>query len=919
MNKGIKIKNIQAGSLYDYELGNRSRIDITDAVLDTSLLSRHLITNKLINISKNETYDIICMCFSYGTKKYEDELKQIKIIINDNDIFDYYYSLYTIQDDLIIEDCDKEFEEELTNLYTYIKNHMSAEKLREHYYTNDVTITWKIKERKNREWIETEKTITYRYIYRSTGKAKKGQAMMVNIDIFDKVNDWMQMGLHYEEGVDAKIVELASYKPLVSSSLLEGFMHIDVNSVFIIDDIERSVLAKALLIKTKPTTRVKTVTNKETGEEELKSYVVDGAYVDRENEYSEIGTVLFDGQAIGDESLFEGTNLNGFALMRNHFTKFAMVRGELVAFLKDYYGESYETATRTDVFGVEHFVRDIRVLTSINAVKFTKFVGMNGINTEKEMYLHWCKRIKADDNVWGVVKTDHTSKWGKDYQRMSHQMLNTLPTTNEETLKAISQASIDYCNGLKETDNIKFTEYLRKNANLYNNYNMLADLLEYNEDFSHTDYFLDEKSSIISEFKCKRLMQGKLLNVADNLVIFGSPISMLYAMVGKDIDEDNTLIADEDAIQVYTTRFADGEILAGFRSPHCATHCIVSLHNTYNDLFDKYFPNISNNIMFFDSKSSVLQERCSGADMDSDALYVSNQSELVDLAKTAYRDYPTIVNKIKKSTKQYKNTMLDYSKMDNIIGTSRYDIGLSANLAMLATSYYFTNPTQELEDIIVISSVLSQCAIDGAKRLMKVNVTEETSYIMQKDCMKKGLPRFYAEVKKTKVMAKTDKKKKAAKKKLNKKVNNSIVCPMNVITDIIKSNVIRADDVEGKIELKDLFRKIDSKSRDKINRRQVKVIINNVSEYDESMKNLDINDEEYGTKATREMEKLMDCIRSINLSSEKDIKKADVMNVLIERAFGWGKDKDCTKFRRRLLVTLYNKDKKTFLQQFEKQ
>ena len=53
--------------------------------------------------------------------------------------------------------------------------------------------------------------------------------------------------------------------------------------------------------------------------------------------------------------------------------------------------------------------------------------------------------------------------------------------------------------------------------------------------------------------------------------------------------------------------------------------------------------------------------------------------------------------------------------MDNKFAKSRIGIGESSNLAQLAMTYYWTNPSRELYDNFVILSVLAQVIIDGCK------------------------------------------------------------------------------------------------------------------------------------------------------------------------------------------------------------
>lgn len=52
-----------------------------------------------------------------------------------------------------------------------------------------------------------------------------------------------------------------------------------------------------------------------------------------------------------------------------------------------------------------------------------------------------------------------------------------------------------------------------------------------------------------------------------------------------------------------------------------------------------------------------IQDRANGCDFDSDFFFVTNNEVMVKSAKAAYKQYPTIVNKLKESGLTYKNTM----------------------------------------------------------------------------------------------------------------------------------------------------------------------------------------------------------------------------------------------------------------------
>ena len=64
----------------------------------------------------------------------------------------------------------------------------------------------------------------------------------------------------------------------------------------------------------------------------------------------------------------------------------------------------------------EFVVKDIKVITTDNAMKWIKF---------PVSYEEWCKAVNNCNNNFGIVKTAHESKLG-NYQRMSYQMVNSL-------------------------------------------------------------------------------------------------------------------------------------------------------------------------------------------------------------------------------------------------------------------------------------------------------------------------------------------------------------------------------------------------------------------------------------------------------------------------------------------------------------
>lgn len=70
---GVKIKNIEASTLFEYNNGVRNRYSYKQAMFSTSLFCDYLMENGL-KIHKDSTRDIIGLEFNFGSRSYEDEL-----------------------------------------------------------------------------------------------------------------------------------------------------------------------------------------------------------------------------------------------------------------------------------------------------------------------------------------------------------------------------------------------------------------------------------------------------------------------------------------------------------------------------------------------------------------------------------------------------------------------------------------------------------------------------------------------------------------------------------------------------------------------------------------------------------------------------------------------------------------------------
>lgn len=909
--------------LYEVNLGIRDYFTYKTAMLNNSLFSAYLQENGL-NVykgkndkihSKNEsTRDIVCLDFDFGSNSYDEEL-----------------SRFTKLDTCSLP---KDKKNQIESIISKIKSQKelyskkSREKIREQFYNEGVDITYTYKIRKANGMVQKQQTIHYTMLFRTSAKAKLGQAIFINSKLYDKAYNWMTMGLGNKMPANnAKIVELSAYAPLTTSTIID-VLNIPVEDVLILKDQDSFFKTSVNIVKAETYLDKKGNTKKKCIVQETET---------------EVKNTIWDGMGIIESNIFP-EQTNGMLLLRNHFFKMCGVRGNIQMFFRDWCKKNdldYETHQVQDMFGKWHYLKDIKIITTDNAVKWIKFVDLMG-GTLESAYLYWCNCIQSDGNVWGIVKTDHPSKLGK-YQQLSYQMINTLPCTKED-IKEIAQTSINYTELLKR-DNSEFEKFLRKNQNEINHYEMLADLYKHNHDFGNCKWFREEKKKIISNY-VSHLRKGKILVNGDNLTVFGNPYALLLYSVGEDWRNDHTLNKENGCIQCYTSRFADNEYLAAFRNPHNSPNNICYMHNVYSDELRKYFK-FSQNIVAINCIGTDIQDRANGMDEDSDFMLFTNHPAIVKCAKICYREYPTVVNALKESGITYNNTKTDYAAMDNKFASSKIDIGWSSNLAQLAMTYYWTEKLKkqpdkkrlkELYDNFIILSVLAQVIIDGCKREYEISGEDEIKRISQLPSMtmfketdkitgtgkpktiRCDFPKFmqYTREIKYTVDGKEIPFEEIYEKKLKLKnrINYELECPMNWLEEYLDK--IQGASTSNTIPTKKFFIKMHGNN---VNRRQICKVQCLIINYDNKIKALKCNNIDNDCEYIRKLKEYSADI--LNELSKIKISNHVTMNRLIETALGLEKNnnqkyyKDYeSKYTRKTLNCLYKMNKETFLSNF---
>ena len=842
---GLKIKNFSCGVLYEYNLGVREHLSYTNAMFTNSLLSYYLVENGLRVSKDGRTRDIIGINFDFGAKSYTETLKRVEHSIemeeSQNNDPDRLATLHALK--------------ERVELNKDLYQKKSKEAIREEFYRNGVDVTYTTTNKQG-EVVKAEK-IHYRMLYRSTGKAKAGSCMFISDRLYKKAHNFLYMGIKLPKN-NAPIVEASAYVSLVASSVVDRIC-INPKNILILEDVDSFFRTNVVSVETNQ--------NKECFAKTIKDY--------------QVKNTLFDGQALIDKSIFPSWG-NGYILLRHHMCKTAAFKTDIKAFFKDYFGEEYNQATVVDMFGNEHYAKDIQMITTDNAMKWLKF---------DISYEYWCERVNMNGNMFGIVKTAHKSKFG-EVQRMSYQMINSLDVG---IMKNVSKVSREYIMSLKSDDDV-FLQYLRDNTNFANDFDVLVALCEQNPDFIRCDYFIERRRKIIKGY-IHKFKTGKVIQEGDNLVMVGSPYAMLLHAVGEDVEKDDTLRGRGDAIECYTKRFPPNLQLAGFRNPHNGKNNILSLYNVDSEKLNKYF-DIGQQCVAVNCIHTDLQDRANGCDFDSDSIYCTNQVDIAQYAKYCYKHYPTIVNNIPKEKNCYTNSMADYALIDNNLSHSQLAIGESSNLAQLALTYTYNYDDQKYKDYVCILSVLAQVSIDSAKRRYDIDIANEIRRIKRDmNIQEYGYPKFWLNI----------------RSGFNKdKINYDLSCPMNELSNVrFKGVSVR----KGVLPISHFLNKYEIKGSRRGSRKVEKII----EKYSLELLASQFSDEDEYLLLRSDFDEMIEDIKRVHISKQY----LSLMSWLIQRAFlltpqAYNSHSQTHRNKSILLKTLYEVNPSCLLQVFSK-
>lgn len=653
--------------------------------------------------------DVVNVSFSTKVNPIDGKVKKLKSKLNDTiRQRDEYMKVFTSsrndekRKQSIVDQKNQSVERiqsAIERLSSQYWDEMSIEELQDDLYTNGFYIDFYDNKTKMIERIE------YIVSHRSSAKSRIGKVLAVRKELYEQMKSWRRMNLALDGREDIDFVSTLAYESLTGSSIVET-IELDPKHILVINDHVSKFEHPANLVSVSLETGL-LVNKKGTGQ---------------------FSNKIWDGQALLDEEYFIGTD-KSMKLLRQHWFKACAFRCSISGFLMDQAEKKeidFETWELKDMFNNTVMAKDVKMITTPSALKFLKIAHVVG--SEPEMFEHWCETVSKQGSSFGVVKSEKPSKFryvdGKPIHQMSYQYLNSLPISKEE-LEELSKYELYYIDQLKN-DTKTFVQYALDTADMTNGNEMLVELYRRNHNFARTRVFKNWRSRLIGEY-VKRIKRGKLKIVgADYMVLCSNPVEMLYAAIGAFDGGELTLKGKE----VYCKTFDWDKKLIGMRSPHTSPSNILSCRNTYNELIDTYLPNLSKNIVVINSIDNPVLDTLSGADMDSDTVWLSDNELLAQTAEESNKSYLPCLGDIGTQDAKYLVCNKDMAVIDNKLKNDY--IGRITNIAALLCSHIWDakEKNEDISDMLDKLSVLSVAqgiCIDYAKRIPAISINKVLS------------------------------------------------------------------------------------------------------------------------------------------------------------------------------------------------
>ena len=679
--------------------------------------------------------------------------------------------------------------------FTYSSDNYTTKQLRQKLYTDGFNL------------LINGKTVHYVRYKRSSGASRLGKCLFIQEKYYNEMMEWSLCGID----VKNRKLDLASLESYVALSLsaIEDTIKIKSNEILLINDYESTFTDDVIVCK------------EENGQ------------LTTSEEKTEITNSIWDGQSLLDSSKFTGQYKNkSMLLLRNRFFKSNCINTNIKLYMKEKFKENYDKATVTDLYGNEVKVKDIKLITTPNSIKYLKF---NDYDTWRNNLIDF-----------GIVKTDQPShEENGTMTRLNYQIINTLDLYEQDIEKLLEQ-EFHYFDLLKN-NLFAIRHYLKiKQASMYeidSTDDFIYSMLSINNNISNTELFAKYKRKIIDSFS-RRLKECRILVNGTHATIFGNVYEMLTASTG---DFQQILYNNE----VYSPMFAEKQLFVA-RNPHITMGNVVIANNVNNDLLKKYF-NISNEIIIINSINNNILQRLNGADFDGDSVQISDNELLIDKALTNMKVPTTLVKSIKILEER---TLTNLANLD--VRTAKNYIGEIVNLSQHLNSLFWNNkrnnlPTKDIYQDVCILCSLSNIEIDRAKRETNIDTRKELKKIRDKYNINKTRPYYF------KVFTNG-----YQYKKLN--------CPTDILLQIVeKESRKRSKRISKKTSFTNLFKNTNI-NLNNIDYNKIKLIITIIYTFTKETKriyNTQKDKQEKYILYMKEKEKCMSLIKNINITTDE--------------------------------------------------
>lgn len=587
---------------------------------------------------------------------------------------------------------------ELTRKKKVVAN---KKKIRKHMYKNGFIL-------------DGQKYIFYK---RGAGKAKNGYAFFIKEDMRERLINRSRLGLQFNENEEVDLTSLLAYESLISSGILYTIDLDPLTEILLIDDIYGIEFES-----------VASVTRELNGE------------LITNNETLKLQNCLSDGQGLMDESVFEkyGKQDKGMMLLRSDFFKCCAFNTKLQKWF-----EYNEVKIVKDMFGNEYDASKIKLVTTPNSLKFLKFAYKIGDGNKADCYEYWKNNI---DSMFGVVKYDKQGNFG-NYNRMTYQLLNSIPNLTYDDLMEITKEEREYVMLLKN-DEAVFRNYIGgdaiaslrlekaiesdKELDMLDNTELLSVLLLVNSDIQYTKKFKELKKDLIKNY-ISHLKEGKIrLKDTKYTTLVSNPYEMLLATIGKY--EGKSIMKERE---IYCNYYDDGVEFCISRNPHINAGNVMWAKNVYHEEYDVWF-NLTENISCVNFYDNDMPDRLQGCDTDSDTFLTTTNKILSEKAKFCEENFATPINKVTGRAVPRKNNMEEMQSLDVVLSNNY--IGKIVNMSQIFNSYlndaiHRNADKSEVETLYSMSSRLSsmsQIEIDKSKKVFdNVNMGKELRNLRQ--------------------------------------------------------------------------------------------------------------------------------------------------------------------------------------------